>query len=216
MTDESKTVTIDAKDVPALERVFDGGLVLRVAHSFQVRLDGLSAMSGESLDTIVRIDVDPQGGYPDPQAVALVYYAAKAKVLDVDEFELFRDDVERDTGHRVQEIIDRYPQIFEDAEKALRFVFAGAKRVHGVPPLSCCPRCGLPLWPATYAQQPPETAAAHLKARPRPAYCLDCGQRFQYDKVGRLKCSDEMLVEDVADALESRAVQPQLDLTPQR
>ena len=213
MTDELKhvTVEIDANDLPAMRNALDGKACIRVAHSFQVRLDDLSAMSGESVDTIVRIDVDPRCGYPDPQAVALIYFAAKAGVLDVDEFKAFRDDLERDTGHRIQEIIDKYPAIFKDPEKALRFVFAGPKRVHGVPPLSCCPRCGLQLWQEVYENQPPETTAAHLKAKPRPLYCLDCGQRFQYDKVGRLKCSDELDVVGVANDLVKTASQPSLD-----
>ena len=213
MADELKhmTLEIDAKDLPAMRRALDGRSVMRVAHSFQVRLDDLSAMSGESLDTIVRIDVDPGCGYPDPQAVALVYFAAKNVVMDVDEFEAFRDDLEHDTGHRIQEIIDKYPAIFADPEKALRFVFAGAKRVHGVPPLSRCPRCCLQLWQDVYENQPAESTAAHLKARPRPLYCLDCGQRFQYDKAGRLKCSDELDVVGVADNLVEKASQPSLD-----
>ena len=192
------TVEIDANDLPTMRNALDGKACIRVAHSFQVRLDDLSAMSGESVDTIVRID-----GYPDPQAVALIYFAAKQGVLDVDEFEAFRDDLERDTGHRIQEIIDKYPAIFKDPEKALRFVFSGPKRVHGVPPLSRCQE--------VYENQPADATAAHLKAKPRPLYCLDCGQRFQYDKVGRLKCSDELDVVGIANDLVKKASQPSLD-----
>lgn len=178
------------------------GRTLHVAVEFDVRHDGLDLETGEITDPVVRIDVDPDSRYPDPQAVALVWWASQRRAYFPDEFERLKADLEHDPGDRVQEIVRAHPEVFYgDVETVMRYVFARPARVLHAPPMSVCRRCGTPLWPTVTGRQPPEVTARLLSERPAPLYCRCCGQRFAYDKQGCLKSEDAVNVTIMAARL---------------
>ncbi|MBW3081994.1 hypothetical protein [Bifidobacterium phasiani] len=186
------------------------GRTLQVAIGFDVRHDGLDLETGEVTDTVVRVDVDPDSRYPDPQAVALVWWASQRRIYFPDEFARLKADLEHDAGDRIQEIVRAHPDVFGDVETVMRFVFARPARVLHAPPMSVCRRCGTPLWPTVTGRQPPEVTARLLSERPSPAWCRRCGQRFAYDKAGNLKSEDSTNVRIMATRLMDTDDQPPL------
>lgn len=187
------------------------GRTLHVAVEFDVRHDGLDLETGEITDPVVRIDVDPDSRYPDPQAVALVWWASQRRTYFPDEFARLKADLEHDAGDRIQEIVIAHPDVFDgDVETVMRYVFARPARVLHAPPMSVCRRCGSPLWPTVTGRQPPEVTARLLSERPAPAWCRRCGQRFAYDKDGNLKSEDSTNVRIMAARLADMDGQPPL------
>lgn len=209
--DERVSISMDAKDAARATARLEGR-TLHVETEFHVRCDGLDLETGEVADTVVRIDVDPSSVYPDPQAVALVWWASQRRAYFPDEFERLKADLERDPGDRVQEIVRAHPEVFDgDVERVMRYVFARPARVLQTPPMSVCRRCGTPLWPTVTGRQPPEVTARLLSERPAPLYCRCCGQRFAYDKQGCLKSEDAVNVTIMAARLvDDTAGQPAL------
>lgn len=183
-----------------------------VAKTFRVRMDDLAALSGEIPDTVIRIDACPERMYPDPQAVSLLHFAAESKTFTLEGFERFRDDCGNDIMHRIQQIVDRHPDVFPKPEKAIKYAFAAPRAVTGTPPLSQCPRCGTRLWPDAYRDMPREKAAGVLLARPHPNWCAECGQRFAYDKDDFMRTQDEIALTLLAHRLANPVEQPELDM----
>lgn len=60
-----------------------------VSRSVNVEYEGILAQAGLSADTTLRIEVDPESLYPDPQAVTLLWLASTYTFHGLDLFEDF-------------------------------------------------------------------------------------------------------------------------------
>lgn len=178
-----------------------------VAKSFTVRLDDLFASTGEIPDTTIGLDVDPAVTYPDPQSVALLHIASRHE-FDVMTFELFRTEIEDHPGRRAQHVIESFPAVYGNVERALGVVFAKPKRVKCMPPWSRCPRCDEPIWPKAAVNMTATMQAKVLRDRPHPIWCLNCGQRFAYEDDRRIRMQDAVDPEAIAADLARTHTQP--------
>lgn len=175
---------------------------ITIARSMEVSYTALDSQAGLSYDTTIRVNVNPDRYYPDFTAVALLWMASTHIFHGIDEFNVFRDDFEQDPTKRYQEIVDHWPAVFGDTEKALKKLFASAKPVVKRPPWSLCPRCRKPVWAEEGTVDLRETRRL-LAANPKPLWCRTCGQRFQYAEYDRIACNSEFSIRETADTLAS-------------
>lgn len=192
-----------------------------VSRSVNVEYEGILAQAGLSADTTLRIEVDPESLYPDPQAVTLLWLASTNTFHGLDLFEDFREDFEQRTGERLQEIVDNWPLVFRgDFEHVSKKLFASPKPVVNRPPFSLCPRCARPLW-AREGVTPLDEIKHALKVDPHPWWCPVCGQRFAYDHatkngvdVWRIRCTAKFSARETLRDIDSMMAfdQPALQL----
>lgn len=175
---------------------------ITLAHSMEVSYSALDAEAGLSFDTTVRVNVNPCRYYPDYVAVTLLWLASTHIFHGVEEFNRFRDDFEDRTVERYQEIIDHWPDVFGQTEKAMKKLFAPAKACVKRPPWSLCPRCGKPVWALEGSVDLRETRQL-LKTLPKPLWCRVCGQRFEYTDGDRLSCNSAFSIRETLDTIES-------------
>ena len=124
-----------------MENENDNERKIIVSRSVNVEYEGLLAQAGLSADTTLRIEVDPESLYPDPQAVTLLWLASNYIFHGLDVCEDFREDFEQRTGERLQEIVDGWPLVFRgDFEHVSKKLFAAPRPVVNRPPFSLCPR----------------------------------------------------------------------------
>lgn len=185
---------------------------IMLAHSMEVSYSALDAEAGLSYDTTVRVSVHPDRYYPDYVAVTLLWLASTHIFHGVEEFNRFRDDFEDRTVERYQEIIDHWPAVFGQAEKAMKKLFAPSKACVKRPPWSLCPRCGKPVWANEGTVDLRETRQL-LKRNTHPLWCRVCGQRFEYAGADRLSCNSSFSIQETLDTIESMfpTEQPSLD-----
>lgn len=174
---------------------------ITIARSMEVAYTAMDSEAGLSYDTTIRVTVNTDRYYPDYAPVALLWMASSHIFRGIDEFSGFRDDLERDPAHRYQEIVDHWPTIYGDTEKALKKLFAPAKPVVKRPPWSLCPRCHKPIWAEEGSTDLRETKQL-LKANPKPLWCRTCGQRFAYTDGDRISCNSEFSIKETADTID--------------
>lgn len=173
---------------------------ITLAHSMEVAYSALDAEAGLSYDTTVRVSVHPDRYYPDFVAVTMLWMASSYIFHGVIEFNRFRDDFEDDPAGRYQSIIDSWPQVFGQTEKAMKKLFTTPKPVVKRPPWSLCPRCHKPIWAQEGRTDLRETQQL-LKANPHPLWCHTCGQRFLYAGDDRISCNSEFSVKETMEQL---------------
>lgn len=181
--------------------------LIRLATSARVTYTQLDAELGLSHDTTLRVTVNPFSVYPDPQVVALMWWASQYTFPSMEAFEAFRDDFEDEPKYRWQQIIDHHTRVFGDVETMIKRVMAGPKAVKKRPPWSLCPRCGKPIWAEEGKTDLRETRSL-LEARMRPVWCLTCGQRFKA-ALGIIDCTDQFSTQDTLRTLDSLFPQDQ-------
>lgn len=105
----------------------------------------------------------------------------------------------------------------------MKFITANPKPVHGIPPVSYCPRCKALIWPDTtqhridgqteYDAEYYRRILEIYKNNPNPPFCHNCGQRFKYVNQNQLAYNHQSNRADILHTLRLKAeTQPTFDL----